>query len=454
MTPTMEQTKAPAGSSSRWFAPNWSDRLLAPFTQVEPGEGAGALALGLNVFLLLAAYYLLKTVREALILTEGGAEVKAYSSAGQALVLLALIPAYSWLASRLARFRLVATVSLFFAANLGIFWWLSAEGLKVGIAFYIWLGVFSVMVVAQFWAFANDLYTEEQGKRLFPIVGIGSSLGALVGSKVANQSFAALGADGIILLSGTLLLASVGITYWLNSRACAVCEVQKARSDSPLGSNGAFELVVSDKYLRLIAVLVVLVNVVNTGGEFLLSKLVVAEATQAAAGAANPALAKQAFIGEFYGNYFAWVGLVGLILQAFLVSRLFRWVGVQGALFLLPLIALGGNTTLLILPALAVAFTAKVAENATDYSVENTAKHALFLQVDREAKYKAKTAIDTFFYRAGDLAQAGVVWLGTTYAFTHQQFAAVNVGFVSVWLVTVVAIARSGKAKPSEPSAS
>jgi AAA family ATP:ADP antiporter len=238
--------------------------------------------------------------------------------------------------------------------------------------------------------------------------------------------------------------SSLALTWLVNQRACAACAQQRANNASAHGSRGAFEIVASDRYLGLIAAMVVLLNVVNTGGEYLLSKLVVAEAARAAIGAADPSAVRQAFIGQFYGSYFAWVGLGGLVLQAFLVSRLFRWIGVRGALFLLPAIALGGYSIIAALPALTIALTTKIFENSVDYSVENTARHALFLPVTREAKYKAKTAIDTFFYRAGDMTQAGVVWLGTSLAFTTRHFAIANVVFVVVWLGVVLTLARFG----------
>ena len=136
---------------------------------------------------MLGGYYLLKTAREMFILSEGGAEVKSYSSAGQALLLLLLVPAYSAFASRVNRTQLVQWVTLFFAGNLVLFLLALGAGLRIGIVFFLWLGIFNVMVIAQFWAFAADLFTEEQGKRLFPLIGVGSSLGAWVGSVRAGQ---------------------------------------------------------------------------------------------------------------------------------------------------------------------------------------------------------------------------------------------------------------------------
>ena len=154
------------------------DRALSIFTQVKAGEGLTVVLLALNVFVVLASYYILKPVRDALILTEGGAEVKAYLYAGTAVILLVLVPAYGGFAARVNRIRLITWITLFFISHLGIFYFLGLAGVQVGAAFFIWVSIFSLLVMAQIWAFANDLFTEEQGKRLFPIVGVGAALGA------------------------------------------------------------------------------------------------------------------------------------------------------------------------------------------------------------------------------------------------------------------------------------
>src|SRR6266568_5807929 len=161
------------------------ERFLAHIADVRAGEGIGVLLLSLDLFLLLASYYILKTVREALILTQGGAEVKAYSSAGQAILLLLLVPAFGALASRVNRIRLVTAVTLFFASHLVVFLVLGKLGVRDGVPYFLWVGIFNVLVIAQFWAFANDLYSPAQGERLFPLVGLGSSLGAWLGAVAA-----------------------------------------------------------------------------------------------------------------------------------------------------------------------------------------------------------------------------------------------------------------------------
>jgi AAA family ATP:ADP antiporter len=158
---------------------------------------------------------------------------------------------------------------------------------------------------------------------------------------------------------------------------------------------------------------------------------------------ADPSFNKQAFIGAFSGSYQFWVNVVALFLQAFFTSRLLKHRGLAGVLLALPLIALGGYAII----AAGVGFSAvrliKTAENATDYSVMNTARQLLWVPTSREEKYKAKQAIDTFFVRAGDVISAGVVLLGTQRLHLDvQQFAVANIALTIVWLGVALLILR------------
>jgi AAA family ATP:ADP antiporter len=198
-------------------------------------------------------------------------------------------------------------------------------------------------------------------------------------------------------------------------------------------------------YLRWIAFAVLLLNLVNTMGEYLIGRFVVEEAVRAVGAGEQFVEQRTAFIGHFYGGYYSWVNLTGLLIQTFLVSRLFAWIGVRGALFLLPSIAMFGYLTLLVAPVLSVLRVSKILENATDYSLNNTVRHALFLPTSREAKYKAKAAIDTFFVRTGDLGQAGIVFAGVQLGLSVGQFAGIVLTFVAFWFVANFRIAREHK---------
>ncbi len=421
------------------------DRLLAPFADVRAGEGVTALLLMLNVFLLLTAYYLVKTAREPLILAGGGAEVKSYAAAGMAALLLFAVPAYGRFASRVNRVQLVTWVTLFFAANLAVFYALAlARTPFLGVAFFLWVGIFNMMIVAQFWAYANDVYTKEQGERLFAIVGFGATSGAIFGAWLAKQLIGAVGVYPLMLVGAALLLGCIALTHAVNAREARVPDGRPA--ESPLAPGGGFGLVFADRYLLLIALLMLALNFVNTNGEYILGKTVTIEAARrvaaGAAGAGDAGEWTQRFIGGFYADYFAWVNVVAALAQAFLVSRVIRLAGVRGALFVLPAIALGGYGLLAFAPLLAVVRVAKVAENAVDYSLQNTARHALFLPTSREAKYKAKAAIDSFFVRGGDLLSSGLVFAATQLQWGPRQLAGVNLVLVFAWIAVVVALGR------------
>lgn len=421
------------------------ERVLSFFADVRSGEGPAVVLLALTVFLLLAGYYLLKTAREALILTEGGAEVKAYSSAAQALLLLGVVPAYSWLASRVPRVRLMGLTSGFFGLNLLLFAVARSLGIAVGIVFYVWLGIYNVFVISQFWAFTNDLYTEGQGRRLFPFIGVGSSLGAWLGAEAAAALVKGTTSDPstLMVLTALILALCFGIIVVVNRREVRRTDaVGQQQNEAPITGRNGFALVFGDRYLLLIAALMVVLNIVNTSGEFLLSKLVVGEALQQF-GSDAQLDERQRFIGGFYGTtFFGRVNLLGLLLQLFVTSRLMRFMGVRGLLFILPVVALVNYSVIAVAPVLAVVMVLKVLENSTDYSIQNTVRQALFLPTSREAKYKAKAAIDTFFMRLGDVTQAGIVRVGTQMGAGVAAFAWLNVAMTVGWLVLAGQIAR------------
>jgi AAA family ATP:ADP antiporter len=413
------------------------EKFLSIFADVRAGEGVTVLMMALTAIVILGLYQLLKPAREALILAEQGAKVKSYSAAGQAAVLLFLVPAYGWLATKMNRMRLIMTMSGFFALNLVLFWYLGGQGVKEGVAFYIWLGCFNVFIVAQFWAFANDIYSEGQGRRLFPFIGVGASLGAVIGAKsyalmVKNRGGTPY--DAMLIACG-LLLFTVVVLWLVNRREKNAAPPEVAReAEEPLGAEGGFQMILQDRYLLWIAVLMFLLNIVNTTGGFILDTFVTSEAERVIGAAAEFEAQRKAFLGEFFGNFQFWQNLIGLVLQLFFVSRIMRYAGVRGAMFVLPVLSFVSYSILAVAPILAVVRLVKLAENATDYSLMNTVRPALWLPTSREAKYKAKAAVDTFMVRFGDMAQAGVVFVGSSIGLAAQGFAAVNVALTAAWL--------------------
>jgi ATP:ADP antiporter, AAA family len=422
------------------------DRALAVFADVRPGEGLTALLMLANIFLLLVCYSIIKTVREPLILLGGGAEVRSYAAAGQAILLMGFVPLYSWAASKARRMTLVLGATAFFVVCIELFAAaVTARVPFVGVAFFIWVGIFNISLIAQFWSFANDLYTKESGARLFPLIVIGMTAGAPLGSLVAGRLFHSGLAPELILQLSALMLAATGGLYMLvNARQ----QAHAASEQEAMPGRGGFALVIGNPYLRLIAALIVLLNVVNTTGEYLVARLLSQEVQALAA--LDPAFDKQAYIGAFVGTYQFWVGVTALLLQAFVTSRLVRHRGLAGVLFALPLIALGGYAIVAAGAGFALVRWVKTAENATDYSIMNTARQMLWLPTTREEKYKAKQAIDTFFVRGGDVLSAAVVYAGThMLQLTVEQFAIANIALTFVWMTLAMMIARPVSAAPA-----
>lgn len=456
------------------------DRLLGLFAEVKAGESFTALLMFLNIFLILTAYYILKVVREALTITGveifgmKGDEIKAYLPAVMAVLLVGIVPAYGKLASQVDRLTLIKrTMSMVSLGLVGFFIWgsLSGVGTAIGLSFYIFLGIVNVFLIAQFWSYANDIYDENQGKRLFAIIAVGQSLGAVLGPKIAK-----LGADHafvMLALSGGVFLTSIFLYVLVNRRVARSVDAADGNAEAPLQKGGGFDLIRSNRYLRYIALMILCTNVVNTTGEYILSNAARTKAEQevpltAVLGdailerAADPETgelalteeeksavnsARSPVVGRFYGDFFYYVNIVGLIVQMFVVSRIFKYFGVRAALFVLPLVAFAGYAAIGVLGGLLVLRVAKTAENSLDYSLQNTVKQALFLPTSREAKYKAKAAIDTFFVRFGDAASAALVAAGLhVLEFGQKEFAFVNVALCLVWFFLSRGIAKEHKA--------
>jgi AAA family ATP:ADP antiporter len=471
--------------------PSALDRALRVFADVRAGESATALLLAATGFFYLASANVAKVLREPLILVGGGpsltgAQLKSYTSAGAALLLLAVVPLYGRLAGRVPRRRLMNIVSPVFVACFGAFFVLARLLVPVGVPFFVFLAVFNVMIVAQFWAFANDLYTDDEGKRLFPVVGVGASAGAAAGALLAGHMAALhLNLTLLFLVAAAPLILAVLLTNLVDARErrreqriapdtvtsgllpAATAQYRDATGEfrlvgdeyraasglhptlkrgappppepTPTSTTGAFGLVARNPYLLLIGLLVLLLNWVNTSGEIILSDVI---ARRAAAVASSPA-AEQAVIAQFYGGFLATVNIVTLAIQMFLVSRFIKYVGVRGSLLVLPLIAFGGYALMAFVPVLAAIRWAKILENSTDYSLNNTVRHALFLPTTREEKYKAKQVTDSLAQRSGDVLSAVTVFIGTgLLGWAASRLAFVNLALVIAWLVIAVAVGR------------
>ena len=410
-------------------------RCLGLFAALEPGEGRCVAFCSVYAFLLLVCLYVLKTLREPLLLTTGTAELKSYAYATVAAVLLALVPLYGIAFRRIEKSWLIRGVTLFFVSNLAGFYFAGRAGLDIGFVYYVWVGIFGVTM-------ATDLFNVASGQRVFPAIMLGATLGGLVGPAFVPSLFASLGPWTLLLIGMGLLSATLPFVCLTRRSVPEASSSREVRREQPIvGPFGGLALVLRDRYLLLLAVLVVLLNCVSTTGEFLLTELVLRSTEEQLA--ADPELDRGALIAAFYAKFYVAVNGLAVATQLLLAARLFRSIGVQGVVLLLPAIALIGYGLAAFLPIFAILRAVKVIENAVDYSVMNTARQALFLPLPTAAKYEAKVAIDAFCWRFGDLVQAGIVFVGLNWLhLQYQHFAGVNIALVIVWLAVAVALGR------------
>ena len=426
--------------------------MLCLFTEVRPGEGRTAVLLFVNIFLVLCAYYFVKPLREGWIavshiehLTK--MEVKAYSSFGQSLLLVGVVSGYGRMVDRLQRAELIRRATLFCISNLVIFWFLQPDffirNLPItGVAFYLWVGMFGVFVVAQFWAFAADVYTDERGRRLIPLIALGATSGAACGSWLTDVlvDSGVLTVDYLLLAAVLPLAASIYLTKIVDVRGAVglgADAVPVAPAES--GRRGALPLVFQSKYLLTVALVTLLLNWVNTNGENLLFRVVQdaleRDAVLAGIRDSTGLLAfTRAGTTTFYGDFYFWVNMTALLLQAIVASRLLKYGGFGALMLALPTVALVSYAAMAVVPVLAVVKSMKIAENATDYSIANTARSVLWLPVSAEHTYKAKPTIDTLFTRIGDGLAALTVMIGV------QFLDAATASFFAFTVALVVAL--------------
>jgi AAA family ATP:ADP antiporter len=438
------------------------EKFLRLFTDVRAGEGFSAVLMFANIFLILCAYYLIKPLREGWIAVSdisglSKMEVKAYSSFGQSLLLIPAVWFYGWLSNRYRRSDLIARSTLFCMSNLFIFWFIQPgffiENLPYsGIVFYLWAGMFGVFIVAQFWAFAADLYTRERGNRLFPLIAIGATSGAACGSWLTAVLVESgiFGVQWLLMVAMIPLAASIFLSRTVENRTVRSDDVVETPPDPAIENSGrgAISIIFFSRFLLATALITLLLSWVNTNGENLLFR-VVQEFLKGQALRENISdpNALIAFTRDgttvFYGDFYFWVNIVALVLQAFVASRLLKYGGFGVLLLTMPVVALVSYAAMAYIPILAIVKLMKIAENSTDYSINNTARNVLWLPVSAEMKYKGKPTIDSLFVRMGDGIAALTVLVGVQLlSLSTRSCFILNVVLVCIWIAFAFVVIR------------
>jgi ATP:ADP antiporter, AAA family len=415
--------------------------LLTPFVDVRRGEVAPLFASMLWIFLALTAYYIIKPLRSAVLQERIGVDDKWIALIATTVFVAVLAYLYGRIVPHVARARLILSTFCIFILCLALFAIALPTGSSlIGYAFFVWVSTFNLMIVSQFWSLAADVWTKEEGIRLFGFVGVGGVAGGIFGTLVVAGFAKTLSTRQMLFLSAAVLLVCMLLALYIlrfGATRSAVppgsAPVPKAIEPAPVNS---IMLVLGSPYLRLIAAMMLILNLVNTNNEWILDKVV------------SRAHMDHAALKEFYAQFYLVQNVLTFGIQFFLTARIQRRFGAAVALYFEPIIGIVGGVAFMVAPLLAVIRWHKVLENATDYSIQSNTKELLYLPVSKIEKYSAKNFNDTFVVRGGDALGAATIFLATTVllpAFGDLGLSAmigIDVLLGITWLVIASAIGR------------
>ncbi|HVH55775.1 MAG TPA: Npt1/Npt2 family nucleotide transporter [Vicinamibacterales bacterium] len=377
---------------------------LRRFFDVRAGEGLPVLLSFLYVACVVAAFLLAKPIRNGLFLREYGASKLVYAYVAVPLALWAFVRVYTAVAARVGM-RLAAIGTLtFFSLNAVGFWaafrWAPFD-LLPGL-FYIWVNCFGVIAPVQAWSFANRLFDVRQARRLFGLIGAGASFGALMGGLGARYLVQPVGGAVNLLLVLAALIASAAVIVGVISRRLRRTSPVPKRRQEALPFNEALAAIGSNRYLRLMTALVLLVAIATQWTNFQMSIV----ADERFAGDADS-------ITRFYGTFNFLTGLAAFVLQLFLTSTLLTRFGVTAVVMILPLgLALGSGLTFLFPVFTAVLFTSSI-DYGLRFSVDKAAYELLYLPIPPHERQPIKNALDILGSRIGDAVGGVLLGLAT-----------------------------------------
>jgi len=401
--------------------------LLLRLVNVRPGEVRALVSAFAYFFFLLGGYAMLRPVRDQMAVA-GGIDNFKYLFLYTFIAMLAAAPLYGAVVARAAKARIVPLVYRFFILNLVAFWLfiiVTGAPAKAGTAFFVWLSVFNLFVVSVFWSLLNDLFSTEQGKRLFAFIAAGGSLGALVGPIVVVLLAKAIGPVHLLLIAAGFLETSLFCMRFVVRATDPpdAAEIQRTARNTPIGGSflGGLKLVLSSPYLAGVALFFLFMTGVATF-------LYYTQAHFIRAASVDPAERTQIF-----ALFDIVAQALTFAIQLFVAGHLFKRFGIGWGLTALPLIvgvgfalmAFGGTTLVMLAGFQAV-------RRAAQYALTRPARENLFTPLDAESKYKAKNFIDTAVYRGGD---AGSIWI-----FSWLRAAGIDFAAMAGWMVVVAVV--------------
>jgi ATP:ADP antiporter, AAA family len=424
--------------------------MLTRLIKVEPSEARATVWSFLYFFALLSSYYILRPVREEMGI-QGGIANLPWLFTATFCVMLAAVPVFGWLSARLPRRTLLPLVYGFFSANLVLFFAaFQLEDLHTRTAqvFFVWLSVFNLFVVSVFWSFMVDLYSAEQGKRLFGLIAAGGTAGAVSGPALTATLVTLTGPVPLLLVSAALLCLAIVCIVRLNVWAATThreLRASGAARGEPVGGSiwDGVRSALSSPYLLGICFYLLCYTMLST--------LLYVETLRLVAEAYDtPAERTQLFAGMDLA-----VNTLTLAIQLFITARLFERFGVTVTLALLPGFAVIGFAVLALAPILSVLIIVGAVRRAGEFALSKPAREILFTALARADKYKAKNFIDTVVYRGGDAASG---WLSNALreqlGLALSSVAAAAVPLAGAWVVVAVWLGHKQKEMARQSSLS
>lgn len=409
--------------------------LLRRLINIKPDEVRATLWSCAYFFCILCAYYIIRPIRDEAGVA-GGIRNLPWLFTGTMLAMLAVNPPFAAIVSRLPRTRFIPIAYRFFIANLVLFFALFTylpddSRVWVGRIFYIWTSVFNLFVVSVFWGFMADAFDSGQGKRLFGFIGVGGTLGGIVGSAVTASLVATVGSAGLLLISAALLEVAVLAVRQL-SRIFAGTSVATARatgteprdSDAVIGGGiwDGVTHVFKSPYLLGIGIYMMLYTIGSTFLYFQQAAIVDASATGREAQT------------RLFAQIDMAVNILTVVVQAFFTGRIMSRLGVAATLAIVPAISVLGFLGLGVAPSLAMLVAFLVLRRAGNFAVARPSREVLYTVVSREDKFKAKSFNDTFVYRFGDQVGAWANPLLTAMGLGMAGVALVAAPLAGLWL--------------------
>ena len=369
--------------------------LFSKIVDVKPNE-IRALWLGFAFhFIILAAYYIVKPIRDA-IAASNRLETLPWMFTATLVVMLIANAIFAAIVARMERRKFIPFAYAFFILVLLLFFGLMRTGspaqqVWTGRAFYVWVSVFNLFNTAIFWAFMTDLFTVEQGKRLYAFIAVGGTLGAIVGAYITKNLIRGMGPANLVAISATLFAIVCFIVRFFPNNFTQVNKTAPAREE-PIGGTAwsGITHIVRSPYMFGLAAAIMLYTSTSTWAYFQQTTL------------AGAALKTSADRTVFFSSLEIWVNTITLFIQVFLTGRLLKWFGVAFTLTGLPFLSMLGFGAMAIAPSLAMLAFFQVTRRTAAYALMRPSREILFTVLKREDKYKVKSVTDTLGYRVGD----------------------------------------------------